>query len=145
MTGPIARTAEDVGLMLDAVAGPSPLVPIAQPVHGRAFARAAAGPLRRRLRIAYTPDLIGIGVDPDVERVCRAAALELRAAGAVVDEVDLDLSEGRDAFLSLRGLWFVNQMVGRMEHLERLGPNVAGNIRAGLETTADRNSLIALE
>ena len=135
VTGPIARTAEDVGLMLDAVAGPSPLVPIAQPADGRAFARAAAGPLRHGLRIAYTPDLIGIGVDPDVERVCRAAALELRGAGAVVDEIDLDLSEGRDAFLALRGLWFVNQMAGRMEHLERFGPNVAGNIRAGLETT----------
>jgi amidase len=135
VTGPIARTAEDVGLMLDAVAGPSPLAPIAQPADGRAFARAAAGPLRRGLRIAYTPDLIGIGVDPGVERVCRAAALELRGAGAVVDELDLDLSEGRDAFLALRGLWFVNQMAGRMEHLERFGPNVAGNIRAGLETT----------
>jgi amidase len=135
VTGPIARTAEDVGLMLDAVAGPSPLVPIAQPADGRAFARAATGPLRRGLRIAYTPDLIGIGVDPDVERVCRAAALELRGAGAVVDEVDLDLREGRDAFLALRGLWFVNQMVGRMEHLERFGPNVTGNIRSGLETT----------
>jgi amidase len=122
--------------MLDAVAGPSPLVPIAQPVDGRAFARAAAGPLRRGIRIAYTPDLIGIGVDPDVERVCRAAAPELRGAGAIVDEIDLDLSEGRDAFLALRGLWFVVHMAGRMEHLERFGPNVAGNIRAGLETTS---------
>jgi amidase len=135
VTGPIARTAEDVGLMLDAVAGPSPRVPIAQPVDGRAFARAAAAPLRRGIRIAYISDLIGIGVDPDVERVCRTAALELRGAGAVVEEIDLDLSEGRDAFLALRGLWFVNHMAGRMEQLERFGPNVAGNIRAGLETT----------
>src|SRR5687767_4585370 len=74
VTGPIARTAEDVGLMLDAVAGPSPLVPITQPAAGREFARAAVAPLRRGLRIAYSPDLIGIGVDPGVERVCRSAA-----------------------------------------------------------------------
>ena len=135
VTGPLARTAEDVGLMLDAVAGPSPLVPIAQPAAGRGFARAAVAPLRRGLRIAYAADLIGIGVDAGVERVCRTAAFELAALGASVEEVRLDLSEGRDAFLALRGLWFVNQMAGRMEYLDRFGPNVAGNIRAGLGTT----------
>ena len=32
------------------------------------------------------------------------AALELRGAGAIVDEIDLDLSEGRDAFLA-RECW----------------------------------------
>jgi amidase len=135
VTGPIARTAEDVGLMLDAVSGPSPLSPISQPSAGRGFAAAAAAGVRRGLRIAYCPDLIGIGVDPGVERVCRAAALELRQLGAVVEEIALDLSEGRDAFLALRGLWFVNQMHTRMDHLKRFGPNVAGNIRSGLKTT----------
>jgi amidase len=136
VTGPLARTAEDVGLMLDAVAGPSPLVPFSQPTAGRSFAAAAAAGIRRGLRLAYSPDLIGIGVDPDVERACRAAAFELRQMGATVEEVEIDLSEGRDAFLTLRGLWFVNQMHPRMEHVERFGANVAGNIRAGLKTTS---------
>ncbi len=135
VTGPMARTAEDVGLILDAVAGPSPLVPISQPTAGRSFAAAAAAGIRRGHRIAYSPDLIGIGVDPDVERACRAAAFGLRQIGATVEEVEIDLSEGRDAFLALRGLWFVNQMYIRTEHLEQFGPNVAGNIRLGLKTT----------
>ena len=43
VTGPIARTAEDVGLMLQAIAGPSECSPYAQPVHGRNFVRAATG------------------------------------------------------------------------------------------------------
>ncbi len=135
VTGPIARTAEDVGLMLDAVAGPSPLVPISQPTAGRRFAAAAAAGIRRGLRIAYSPDLVGIGVDPDVERACRAAAFGLRQMGATVEEVGIDLSQGRDAFLALRGLWFVNQMHVRSEHLEQFGPSVAGNILSGLKTT----------
>jgi len=135
VTGPLARTAEDVGLILDAVAGPSPLVPFSQPTTGRSFAAAAAAGIRRGLRLAYSPDIIGIGVDPDVERACRAAAFELRQMGATVEEVAIDLSEGRDAFLTLRGLWFVNQMHIRVEHLEQFGPNVAGNIRSGLKTT----------
>jgi amidase len=136
VTGPMARTAGDVGLMLDAVAGPSDLAPISQPTAGRRFAAAVAAGVRPDLRLAYCPDLIGIGVDADVERVCRAAAFGLRQFGIAVEEVELDLSAGRDAFLALRGLWFVAQMHSRLEHLEEFGPNVAGNIRAGLETTS---------
>jgi amidase len=136
VTGPMARTAEDIGLMLDAVAGPSDLSPISQPTVGRRFAAAVAAGVRPGLRLAYCPDLIGIGVDPDVERVCRAAAFGLQQLGITVEEVALDLSAGRDAFLALRGLWFVAQMHSRLEHLEEFGPNVAGNIRAGLETTS---------
>jgi amidase len=135
VTGAVARTAEDIGLMLDAVAGPSDLSPISQPTTGRRFAKSVAAGVRPGLRLAYCPDLIGIGVDPDVERVCRAAAFGLRQFGITVEEVALDLSGGRDAFLALRGLWFVAQMHSRLEHLEEFGPNVAGNIRAGLETT----------
>jgi amidase len=135
VTGPLARTAEDVGLMLDAVAGPSDLSPISQPTAGRHFTSSVAAGIRPDLRLAYCPDLIGIGVDGDVERVCRAAAFGLRQLGTRVEEVALDLSAGRDAFLALRGLWFVAQMHSRMEHLDEFGPNVAGNIRAGLKTT----------
>src|SRR6266542_2609617 len=64
VTGPVARTAEDLGLMLQAVAGPSPL--------------------------------------------------------------------------ALLGLWFVAQMYPRLDQIDRLGVNVANNVKAGLRvTTAD--------
>jgi len=135
VTGPVARTAQDIGLMLDAVAGPSDLSPISQPTTGRRFAASVAAGVRPGLCLAYCPDLIGIGVDGDVERVCRAAAFGLRQLGITVEEVTLDLSAGRDAFLALRGLWFVAQMHSRLEHLEEFGPNVASNIRAGLKST----------
>jgi len=135
VTGPMARTAADLALMLDAVAGPSPLSPITQPMAGRDFRAAVAAGTARGLRLAYCPDIIGIGVDADVERVCRAAALDLGRNGVEVEEVRLDLQEGRDAFLALRGYWFVAHMHGRLEHLERFGPNVAGNIRSGLNAS----------
>ena len=61
-------------------------------------------------RIAYCADPARIGVDPDIERVCRRAAFALAEAGAVVEEIDLDLSAARKAFLALRGLWFMTQM-----------------------------------
>lgn len=133
--GPVARSAEDVALMLQAIAGPSPLSPLSQPTAGRDFVAAAARGISKGLRVAYCPDIAGIGVDPAIERVCRGAAEGLRDGGATVQEIALDLAFARQAFLALRGLWFVAQMFPRMDQLDRFGPNVAGNIRAGLATT----------
>src|SRR5687767_11048076 len=108
VTGPIARTAEDVALMLQAIAGPSGHSPYAQPVDGRDFVRAVSAGAAK-LRIAYCAAIAGIGVDSDVERVCRDAAFALSERGAKVEEIELDLSAARPAFLPVRGLWFVTQ------------------------------------
>ena len=135
VTGPMARTAEDVALMLQAVAGPSEFSPLTQPAAGRDFVSAAKAGTRKGLRIAYCPDIAGIGVDPDVERVCRHAALALKDSGAAVEEIELDLSAARPAFLALRGLWFVTQMFPRLDMQDRFGPNVANNVRSGLDVT----------
>jgi len=134
VTGPVARTAEDVALMLQAIAGPSPYAPIAQPVKGRNFAAAPRRRARKHLRLAYCADIAGIGVTEDIERVCRRAAVGLADQGATVEEIVLDLSAARRAFLALRGLWFVSWMYRRLDQLDRFGKNVAGNIRSGLET-----------
>ena len=135
VTGPMARTAEDLALMLQAIAGPSECSPFAQPIEGRDFVRGARG-RRKNLRVAYCADIAGIGVDSDVERVCRAAAFALAGEDAIVEEIELDLSAARPAFLSLRGLWFVTQMFSRLDMQDRLGPNVANNVRSGLEVTS---------
>ncbi len=133
--GPVARTAEDVALMLQAVAGPSPLAPLGQAATGRDFVGAVRAGVSSGVRLGYCPDIAGIGVDPAIEAVCRRAALALAQLGATVEPVELDLAFGRAAFLALRGLWFVTQMYPRLDQLERFGPNVTGNIRAGLKTT----------
>ncbi|MGE0363826.1 MAG: amidase [Vicinamibacterales bacterium] len=135
VSGPMGRTPADVALMLQAMAGASPAAPLGQPIAGRDFAAAVARGVRRGLRVAYAPDPAGIGIDADVERVCRAAVATLGEAGAVVAEHPLDLAFVRPAFLALRGLWFVTQLHGQLALRDRFGPNVAGNIRAGLETS----------
>ena len=135
VSGPMARTAEDVALMLQAISGPSDHSPLAQPVAGRDFVAAVKAGVRPWLRIAYCSDVAGIGVDPGIERVCRAAAFSLKEAGAQVEELELDLSAGRSAFLALRGLWFVAQMFPRLDKRDRFGANVANNVKSGLEVT----------
>ena len=121
--------------MLQAIAGPSEYSPFAQPVDGRDFVRGAQAD-RKNLRIAYCADIAGIGVDPAVERVCRNAAFALSRNGCGVEEIQLDLSAARPAFLSLRGLWFVTHMYSRLDKQDRFGSNVANNVRSGLEVTS---------
>jgi amidase len=137
VTGPMARSAEDVALMLQSVAGPSPYSPLRQPTAGRDFVGATRAGPARGLRLAYCPDIAGIGVDSDIEKVCRAAANSLASAGHDVEEIQLDFAKARDAFLALRGYWFVAHMYERLGHIEELGVNVKNNTKAGLSGSAE--------
>ena len=135
VTGPMARSAEDVALMLQAMAGPSPFAPLQQPMAGRDFVAAVRAGPPPHARLAYCADLTGIGIDPEIETACRTAVLQLERSGARVELIRLDLSAGREAFLALRGLWFVTWMQERLERIEEFGVNVRKNTQSGLAGT----------
>ena len=134
VTGPMARTAADVALMLQAIAGPSEFAPLAQPIEGRDFVGAVQRGVARDARIAYCTDIARIGIDPDIERVCREAAFAL----GNIQEIDLDLSAGRAAFLALRGHWFLSLMQTRLDQMERFGTNVANNVKSGITGSTEK-------
>ena len=133
VSGPMARTAEDLALGLQAVAGADPRAPLAQPSAGRDFVGAVRRGPARGVRVAYCPDIAGIGIEPSVEAACREGAFALTEAGAVVEEVAFDLSYARDAFLALRGEWFVAWMYDKLEQLDGFGVNVRNNTKSGLD------------
>ena len=143
VTGPMARTAADVALMLQAIAGPSHLAPLAQPTDGRDFVSAVRRGLARDVRVSYAADIAGIGVDATIGSVCHSVALSLSRAGLTVQDSQLDLTFARPAFLALRGYWFLAQMFTRLDHLDDFGANVANNIRSGL--SVDPRALGAAE
>jgi amidase len=132
VAGPMARNVADTALMLQAIAGPSEYAPISQPVAGRDFVAAAQAPLKRGLRVAYCPDIAGIGVDTEIERVCRIAAFDLAQDGAAVEQIELDLAFARPAFIQLRGQYMVDRHLDKLDKLDQLNPNLQGNIRRGL-------------
>ena len=134
VSGPVARTAEDLALALQVMAGADPHAPLGSPAGSRDFVDAVRRGPPAGLRVAYCPDIAGIGIDGDVERVCRRAALALTDIGAAVDPIALDLGFARGAFLALRGLWFLAWMHQHLGHARSFGLNVATNVRAGLET-----------
>ncbi len=135
--GPLCRAVEDVALMLDAMVGPSELSPISlAPPWASALAAVEATRDGKGLRVAYAADIGGIGVDPEVDAICRRAALTLRDAVAAVEEIDFDVSAGRDPYMTWRGAWMIAQHYANLDHLAAFGPNLRRSVEAGLKVTA---------
>src|SRR5882672_5268706 len=138
VAGPMARSAEDCALLLDAMTGLSGKSPLSVPAPWKsALERVAKARNLKGLRLAYAPDIAGIGVDEEIEQICRAAAHDLRDAGASVDEIEINMSDGRDAFLALRGEAMVGNHLDKLERIGELDDNLAGNIRAWFALTAN--------
>ena len=137
VAGPMARDAEDCALFLDAMAGFSALSPLSvPPAWESAQATVARAEDLRGVRLAYAPSLGCTAIDPEVARICRDAAAALERHGAAVEEIAFDLADGRDAFITLRGEAMVGNHLVRLERLDELGANLAGNIRLGLGVQA---------
>jgi amidase len=136
VNGPLARTAEDAALMLDAITGFSRASPISvAPPWPSARAIVAKANDAKGLRIAYVSDIAGIGVEPEIDDICRKAALSLRDAGATVEEIAFDISDGKAPYQAWRGLWMVGQQFSNLDRLEEFGGNLKGNVKAGLKVT----------
>ncbi|WP_419942287.1 amidase [Candidatus Palauibacter sp.] len=130
-TGLMGRDPEDVAFGLRAISGPDPASPVCAPEPRWDDVEVdLAGS-----RWAYAGDVAGIGIDAAVGAACREALASLRAGGAHVDEVDLDLSYAWDAFLVLRGHWFVSHFEAELHRVDAFGPNVSANLRSGLSLT----------
>ena len=137
VSGPMACTVQDVALMLQVMSGASPFAPLAQTTRSRDFVAAARRGLPSDLRVGYAADIAGIGIDASIAATCREAAAAMAvpsptAPAVHVDEIALDLSEYRDAFLTLRAEWFVASMHDKLVDIDRFGVNVRANIDAGL-------------
>ena len=135
--GALGRDAEDVALMLDSIVGFSSVSPISvAPPWKSALEQVERHMDASGLRVAYVADIAGIGVEAEIDTVCRDAAQGLRAAGAQVEEIAFDVSDGRDPYQTWRGVWMVGQQYENLNALENFGQNLKGNIQAGLTLTA---------
>jgi amidase len=137
VNGPLARDAEDTAFMLDAMVGFSRLTPISvAPPWRSAYQAVAEANDARGLRVAYVSDIAGIGVDPEIDAICRRAAEGLGDAGAAVTPVAFDASDGRDPYQTWRGAWMVGQQFARLDRLDAFGENLKGNVKAGMTVDA---------
>ncbi|MFF8632412.1 amidase [Streptomyces werraensis] len=107
--GPISRRVVDAALLLDVTVGPHPLDRLSLPATGERYAKTAlaSGDLSG-LRIAADPGLQHGPVDNETRRVFSAALEDLRTAGAVVEEVQVDLPDPLQFFIAYWGPEYIN-------------------------------------
>ena len=133
--GPMARSVEDVALLLDAMAGEDARDPLSKPRPATSFLDSARRGAKPR-RVAYSSNLGITPVDPEVAAITRRAAARFAEAGVAVEEAHPNLAEAHECFQVLRAQGFAQSMAGLLEtHRGLLKPEVAWNIEQGLALT----------
>jgi len=135
--GLMARSPLDLALGMDAVSRPDPRDPFSYDSPAVAYVDQVAD-ARLPGRIAYSPDLGILPVDPVVRRIARTAADQFQSMGVEVDETQPDFSDATDIFQVLRAALFATEHADHLrEHRDKLKPDVIWNIEKGLALNAD--------
>jgi len=127
--GPMARSSVDLALLLEVMAQPH----LSHPHSPQSRYMNPGKQEIENLKIAYIADVADIGVDESIAECCRNAATAITDDGHIMDDCNLNLSDGRRAFSVLRGQWMVNKYLHLIDRLDELGTNLASNIRKGLD------------
>lgn len=133
--GAIARSADDLSLVMSAIARFDARAPLALEGDGSVF----APPLERDvtgLRVALSPRFGDLLVEREVEAAVITAGRLLEAAGAIVEEADPDLSDAEGVFRVIRALDF-DVIFGELldAHRSEMKASLVENIEAGRALT----------
>ena len=133
--GPMARTVDDVALMLSVMAGPDPRSPISVEEPGTVFRRSLERDFAG-VRIAWSKDLGGLPVDPRITEVLEAQRHVFETVGCVVEEAEPDCSGADEAFMGWRA-WKFALAYGDLlrDHRHLMKDTVIWNIEEGLKLT----------
>jgi amidase len=133
--GPMARTVQDVALMLSVIAGPDPRSPIAIAEPGSMLNR----PLDREfkgVKIAWSKDLGELPVDPRVTKVLESRRRVFEDLGCIVEEAQPDFSDADEIFKVWRA-WHFELQYGELlrDHRELIKDTVIWNVEEGQKLT----------
>ena len=134
--GPMARTVDDVALLLSALAGPDDRCALSIAEPGARFY-----PLPERdfegVRLGWSPDLGGLPVERPIRDVLSNAVATFDTLGARVDETFPDLSGADEVFRVMRSLRFAAAFGALIEnHRDKVKRTIIGNAEAGLALSA---------
>lgn len=130
--GPMARSVQDVALLLSVMAGPDDRAPISINETGTIFLRRLQRDFKGA-RVAWSRDLGRYSVEPVVNQVCDRARSVFVDLGCEVDDGEPDFSDADEIFQTLRA-WSFAQTRGDEFNLHRslLKETVVWNIEQGL-------------
>jgi amidase len=111
--GPMARSVEDVALLLSAIAGPDRRSPIALDDPGATFS-APLGRDFKGVRVAWWRDLGGLPVDPRVRSVVDGQRRIFESLGCIVEDAEPRFAGFDAVFKTLRALAFLTGVAERV-------------------------------
>jgi len=134
--GPMARTVADLALHLSVMAGHDARDPMAISQGGEQFRAPLESDLRGK-RIAFSMDLGGLPVDPQVTKVLAAQRKVFEDLGCIVEEDCPDFRDAHDIFMALRAYAFELHYGAIMDrHPGVLKDTIVWNIEAGRKLSA---------
>ncbi|CAM2925274.1 amidase [Saccharomonospora xinjiangensis] len=128
--GPIARSVDDVALLLDVLATPDHRDPSALPPPPATYREAVRRDVRG-LRAAYSADLGYVDVDPEIARIVVSLVAKLGEAGLTVEDADPGFGDPLDAF---GVLW----STGAAKWLDSFPPGSEDDVDPGLREVWER-------
>lgn len=135
--GPMTRTVRDAALMLREMARPDARDWFSLPYDNVDYAAALVGGVKG-LRIAYSPALGYAKVDPEIAAAVDAAAKQMAALGAIVEQVDPGFADPVDIFHTH---WFA----GAYNALLTLPKEKFALLDPGLAKTFERGAAITMK
>lgn len=133
--GPMARTVQDVALMLGVIAGPDPRAPIAIAEPGSIFTRSLDRNFKG-VKIAWSKDLGELPVDPRVTQALEDQRHVFDDLGCIVEEGQPDFSGADEIFKVWRAWRFELQFAEFLKsHRELMKDTVIWNIEEGQKLT----------
>ena len=133
--GPMARTVQDVALMLSVIAGADARAPTSMHDDAAQFTL----PLDRDFRgtrVAWSADLGGLPMDARVTSVLTASLPVFGALGCAVESAAPDFSDADETFKTLRAFANTDRAPLLARHREHIKATVVWNIEAGLALSA---------
>ncbi|MGV8882419.1 MAG: amidase [Rhodoglobus sp.] len=138
VNGPMARTVDDVALLLSVLSGEDSRVPISLPGNGAEFAGSLEAELSG-LRVGWSRTLDGLDISAEVTAVLESEGRPgLAECGFALTDTEPPISQYDDVFRVLRGSDFA-QAFGPMvdEHPTLVGQLVRENVEYGRTLTTD--------
>ncbi len=131
--GPMARTVADAALLFSAMAGPDARAPLCLEEPGSVF-RAPLGRDFKGTRIAWSSDLGGLPIEPEVARTIAAQRRVFTELGCIVEDATPDLRDADEIFCVLRA-WDYELAFGALlrEHRALMKDTVIWNIEQGAQ------------
>ena len=135
VAGPMARTVQDLALAMSVMSGPDDRSPIALDTPGSIF-NAPLGRQFKGTKVAYSEDLGGLPVEPEVRQVMQAARNVFEQLGCEVIDDSIDLAEAGEIFMLWRA-WRTELRISPLmkEHRHQLKDTVIWNAEQGLDLT----------